>query len=80
MIVETVQTNGAPGEIHYLPHRAVVRANKDTTKVRIVFGAFSKVRDEPSLNDCLYSGPYLLPAIYGILLRSVCEKLVWYQI
>ena len=67
-IVETVQTHGAPCEVHYLPHRAVVRQNKDTTKVRIVFDASSKVRDEPSLNDCLYSGPCLLPAVYDILL------------
>ena len=46
-IAETVQTHGAPAEVYYLPHRAVVRENKDTTKVRIVFDASSKVRDEP---------------------------------
>ena len=58
-----------------MPHRAVVRENKDTTKVRIVFDASSKVRDEPSLNDCLYSGPCLLPAIYDILLRFRLGKI-----
>ena len=60
-----------------MPHRAVVRENKDTTKVRIVFDASSKVRDEPALNDCLYSSPCLLPAIYDILLRLRLEKIAF---
>ena len=58
-----------------MPHQAVVRENKDTTKVRIAFNASSKVRDEPSLNDCSYSGPFLLPAIYGILLQFPLGKI-----
>ena len=53
-IVETVQTHGAPAEVRYLPHRTVVRGNKNTTKVRIVFDTFSKVRYDLSLNDCLH--------------------------
>ena len=51
-----------------MPRRAVVRKSKDTTKVRIVSDASSKVRDEPPLNDCLYSGPRLLPTVYDNLL------------
>ena len=49
--------------------------NKDTKKVRIVFHASSKVREEPSLNDCLYSGPCLLPAVCNILLRFRLGKI-----
>ena len=52
-----------------------MRENKDTTKVRIVFDASSKVRDKPSLNDCLHSDPCLLPAIYDILLRFRLGKI-----
>ena len=74
-IVETVQTNGAPGEVHYLPHRAVVRENKNTMKVIIVFDASSKIADKSSLNDCLYSGPCLLSAIYDISLRFRLGKI-----
>ena len=45
-----------------------MRKSKDTTKVRIVSDESSKVRDEPPLNNCLYSGPRLLPTVYDNLL------------
>ncbi|XP_066918693.1 uncharacterized protein [Clytia hemisphaerica] len=48
-----------PGEPHmvtYLPHREVVRPDKITTKVRVVFDASAKYRDGVSLNDVLYKG------------------------
>ena len=55
-----------PGRIHYIPHHAVVRADKETTKLRIVYDAPS---NSPSLNDCLEKGPCLLPLIFDILVR-----------
>ena len=58
-----------PGAIHYLPHRAVVKSEWKTTKVRVVFDASLKLSEEPSLNDLLYAGPCLLPKLYEILLR-----------
>ena len=42
--------------IHYLPYHAVVRQDKSTTKLRIVYDASAKA-DGPSLNECLYTGP-----------------------
>ena len=36
------------GSIHYLPHRPVVREERETTKVRMVFDASSKISG-PSL-------------------------------
>ena len=57
-----------PGLVHYLPHRPVVRNDKETTKIRAVFDA-SCASNGPSLNDCLYSGPNLLSKIFDILLR-----------
>ena len=43
--------------LHYLPHHAIVRSDKDTTKLRIVYDASAKVEGKPSLNDCLLIGP-----------------------
>ena len=39
-IIEEVKDESAiPGCVHYLPHRAVIRNDKETTKVRVVFNA-----------------------------------------
>ena len=56
------------GDVHYLPHRPVVRNDKVTTKVRMVFDASSSSFG-PSLNNCLHSGPSLTTSLFGILLR-----------
>ena len=64
-----------PGSTHYLPHRAVIRENHSTTKVRIVFDGSAHNENEPCINDVLYSGPCLLPLISGILIRFRIGKI-----
>ena len=46
----------------------MVRDDKTTTKVRIVFDASAKNRG-PSLNDCLLKGPSLTAPLFGVLLH-----------
>ena len=59
-----------PGAVYYIPHQAVIRKQALTTRFRIVFDASSKLQKNlPSLNDCIYTGPALMPAIMDILLR-----------
>ena len=64
-----------PGSAHYLPHRAVVKENRETTKVRIVFDGSPHSTNESSINDVLYSGPCLLPLIFDILIRFCTGKI-----
>ena len=54
--------------IHYLPHNAVVREDKATSKVRIVYDASAKSAGL-SLNDCLHTSPSFGLYIFDILLR-----------
>eukprot|EP00117_Sycon_ciliatum_P031101 scpid25928/ scgid24391/ len=59
-----------PNQRHYIPHHCVVKPDSRTTKIRVVYDASAKVRpDVPSLNNCLHSGPPLLPDLCGILIR-----------
>ena len=66
-------TNFKEGRVHYLPHHAVVRHDKQTTKLRVVYDASAKT-DGPSLNDCLYTGPNFGQSILDILLRFRLHK------
>ncbi|GFW58301.1 integrase catalytic domain-containing protein [Trichonephila clavipes] len=62
---------------YFLPHHAVVREQKDSTKVRIVFDASSKGKGALSLNDCLESGPNLNPDLLKIILRFRLHKIAF---
>ena len=60
----------AEGPICYLPHRAVIRQDRTTTKLRIVFDGSAKCgRDEVCLNDCLMQGPNLVQCIASCLIN-----------
>ena len=54
---------------HYLAHHAV-KKESHTTPIRVVFDCSAKTSPElPSLNDCLYSGPAMVPELAKILMR-----------
>ena len=61
-------TPRSPGTVHYIPHRAVIRNDRDTTKIRIAYDA-STNKNGPSLNESSETGPCLLPKIFDILVR-----------
>ena len=52
----------------YLPHFAILKPNRATTKTRIVFDASAKY-EGISLNDMIYSGPKLQRSLFDVLLR-----------
>ena len=69
-IVEVVSESevGDRGNTHFVPHHAVIRRDKETTKLCVVFDAFARSTG-PSLNKCLYAGPLFSQNILEILLR-----------
>ncbi len=68
-IVEIVpDSEPQPAQSHYLPHHAVVRRDRTTTKLRVVYDASAK-SNEPSLNNCLYKGPKFNQLVLDLLLR-----------
>ena len=75
-VVEEVDEtdSGTPGSTHFIPHRAVLKEDRATTKLRVVYDASSKRSGYASLNDCLETGPNLAPLIFDILLRFRMKK------
>ncbi|XP_026736810.1 uncharacterized protein LOC113500286 [Trichoplusia ni] len=53
---------------YYIPHHAVIRQDKVTTKLRIVLDASAKTHTGLSLNDVLHSGPNLQADLFLLLL------------
>ena len=59
--------------VRYLPHHAVIRRDKKTSKVRIAYDA-SASENVLSLNTCLHTGPKFNQRIFDILLRFRMHK------
>ncbi|EFO84395.1 hypothetical protein CRE_19915 [Caenorhabditis remanei] len=74
IIEEVIPGTPADGPEYYIPHRVVIKQESLTTKLRIVLDASSHMKNQLSLNDCLYPGPSILQSILGILLRSRLPK------
>ncbi|XP_062526847.1 uncharacterized protein LOC134199613 [Bombyx mori] len=69
-------------EIHkrksvYLPHHAVVHADRETSKTRVVFDASAKGSNCVSLNDELLVGPQLQEDLRNILMRSRLHRVCY---
>ncbi|XP_074035654.1 uncharacterized protein [Leptinotarsa decemlineata] len=68
-IIEEVRGDSINMPSHYLPHRAVIKENSITTKIRPVFDASTKDNNGNSLNTCLEKGPNLLELIPSLLIK-----------
>ena len=56
-------------KVRYLPHHAVYRDDKSTTKTRIVCDASASEGDDVLLNDCILQGPALQPNLVSVFIR-----------
>ncbi|XP_052739788.1 uncharacterized protein LOC128198408 [Bicyclus anynana] len=54
--------------VHYLPHHCVSHRDKPG-KLRIVYDASAKIKENHSLNECLYRGPLMLEDLTGLLIK-----------
>ena len=62
--------------VNYLPHYAVVRRDRETTKLRIVYEGSAKAPERThSLNDCLQTGPNLTPQLFDMLIKFRWHKI-----
>ncbi|XP_008186006.1 uncharacterized protein LOC103310227 [Acyrthosiphon pisum] len=62
---------------YYIPHHVVIRPDRTTTKMRIVFDASAKTSSGMSLNDNLYCGKKLQQDLHGIILRFRLHPIVF---
>lgn len=66
----TSATEEKSKRVHYSPHHAVVRRNRETTKVRVVYDGSAKYsKEERSLNDCLEVGENYIPHVFDQLVK-----------
>ena len=74
-VIERVASSevAPPPGTHYLPHHPVVRKDKTTTKVRVVYDASCK--NDHGDNQCLHVGPSFDEFILDILLRFWTHKI-----
>ena len=56
-------------DCNYIPYFPVVREERSSTKVRIVFDAAARNKEKISLNSQIEKGPNRLQDLFGILLR-----------
>lgn len=70
-ILEPVRSKLTGENVHYVPQQPVIKEESETTKLRIVYDCSAKRNPEqPSLNDCLETGPALQPLLFDIVLRN----------
>ena len=77
-IIETVpgeEVKGKAGEITYIPHKEIIRRDKSTTCLRVVYDV-SATCNGISWNQCLHTGPSLLPKIIDIMLHFRSKQVV----
>lgn len=73
--MKLIPKNEIKNDSVYLPHHAVVRQDKETTKTRVVFDASNKGFNGISLNDELLTGPILQEDLRSIIMRWRMHKI-----
>lgn len=70
-VVERIPTMDEHNKLkHYMPHLSVIREDRSTTTLRVVYNGSATSKEFPlTLNDCLPKGPNLIPKLFDVLIR-----------
>ena len=69
-IIEKVKDE-PKGKEFYIPHKPVIRASAESTKIGIVFDGYARASERsPSLNNCLETRPPLQNLLWSVLVRN----------
>ena len=68
-VIEEICRACTLGNVAYLPRREVIRTDKSTTKLRIVYDGGAKRKNNVSLNEILHKCPMITPNLYNLLLK-----------
>jgi hypothetical protein len=56
--------------VHYMPHHGVIRTDRKTMKLRVVYDGSAKPNENKlSLSDSLQTGPNFIPHLFDVLLK-----------
>ena len=69
-----VNSNEVVSPSYFIPHHCILRPEKTTTKLRVVFDASAHKPSGPSLNDIMFNGPRVQSELFSILLRFRMHK------
>ena len=75
LIQDPVANDKNRTDVYYMPHRAIVKEARETTKVRPVFDASAKTPSGFSLNDHILPGPSLHADLLAIQVKFRSYKL-----
>ena len=75
-MIELASKDHEIGNTHYLPHKPVIREDKRTTKLRMVYDASAKEKGCVSLNECLDPGPSITAKLFDVFLRFRANNIV----
>lgn len=56
------------GSVYFMAHHPVIREDKRTTKLRVVFDGSMKTKNKKSLNDLMYNGAVVQNELFDILI------------
>lgn len=64
-------------KLYYIPHHAVVKPDRLTTKTRVVFDASAKTSTGYSLNECIYTGAKQQRDLWETMIKWRTHKIVF---